>query len=239
MNLRLHRSLVAASLSFLLLSASNAATCPFDNGGSDALNDGLVLTRYALGITGAPLIASTRYASLDPLQVKNNIECVGCALDMNGDGQIDAVDTTIIARHLAGFTGASLTAGLALGSAPSASRTDTASITSFLVNGCAVGGSLPSGTLDQTLRYSAANTLTATDDFKVLADGGLVATDGDQCRLCGEWHADRADSSHRGRRADDVVPGQGGVSRRVRFSHPVGRRQRRPVFHRDRVQNYC
>jgi hypothetical protein len=118
---------------------SFASTCPFDTGGSDALNDGVVLTRYALGITGAPMTASTRYASLDPLQVKNNIECVGCALDMNGDNQIDAVDATIIARHLAGFTGASLTGGLALGAG---SRNTTAAVTSFLANGCAVGGAI-------------------------------------------------------------------------------------------------
>jgi trimeric autotransporter adhesin len=110
-----------------------ADTCPFDNGGSDALNDGVVLTRHALGITDSPLVASTRYASLDPLQVKNNIECVGCALDMNGDAQIDTVDTTIIARHLAGFSGASLTNGLALGSG---SRNTEAAVTSFLANGC-------------------------------------------------------------------------------------------------------
>ena len=113
---------------------SFAATCPFDTGGSDAINDGVVLTRYALGITGAPMTASTRYASLDPLQVKANIECVGCALDMNGDNQIDAVDATIIARHLAGFSGASVTNGLPLGAG---SRNTTAAVTSFLANGCA------------------------------------------------------------------------------------------------------
>ncbi len=121
-----------------------AATCPFDTGGSDALNDGIVLTRYALGITGAPLVASTRHASLDPLQVKNNIECVGCALDINGDGQIDTVDTTIIARHLTGFKDASLTGGLALGSG---SRNTTAAVTSFLSNGCAAGGAVNALTL--------------------------------------------------------------------------------------------
>jgi len=108
------------------------------------MNDGVVLTRYALGITGAPLVASTRYASLDPLQVKNNIECIGCALDINGDGQIDTVDTTIIARHLVGFKDASLTDGLALGSG---SRNTTAAVTSFLANGCAVGGALNAFTL--------------------------------------------------------------------------------------------
>ena len=118
---------------------ASAATCPFDAGASDALNDGVVLTRYALGITGSPLTASTRYASIDPLQVKNNIECVGCALDINGDGQIDTADTTIIARHLVGFQGASLTGGLALGVG---ARNTTAAVTSFLANGCAVGGAI-------------------------------------------------------------------------------------------------
>ncbi len=99
----------------------------------------MVLTRYALGITSAPMTASTRYASLDPLQVKANIECVGCALDMNGDNQIDSVDATIIARHLAGFTGAAVTNGLTLGAG---SRNTTAAVTSFLANGCAVGGAI-------------------------------------------------------------------------------------------------
>ena len=94
-----------AALTLTLTSVHAASVCPFDTGGSDALNDGVALTRYALGITGAPLTASTRYASLDPLQVKANIECVGCALDINGDGVVDTVDTTIIARYLSGFTG--------------------------------------------------------------------------------------------------------------------------------------
>jgi trimeric autotransporter adhesin len=130
-------ALAVASFAFALPAYS--ATCPFDGGGSDAVNDGLVLTRYALGITGAPLVASTRYASLDPLQVKNNIECVGCALDMNGDNAIDTVDTTIIARHLAGFSGNALTNGLALGSG---SRPTPSSVQSFLASGCAVGGAI-------------------------------------------------------------------------------------------------
>ena len=125
----------SAVIGFALSAAvSFAATCPFDTGGSDAINDGVVLTRYALGITGAPMTASTRYASLDPLQVKANIECVGCALDMNGDNQIDAVDATIIARHLAGFSGAAVTNGLALGAG---SRSSPTAVTSFLANGCA------------------------------------------------------------------------------------------------------
>ncbi len=134
-----------------------AATCPFDTGGSDAINDGVVLTRYALGITGSPMTASTRYASLDPLQVKANIECVGCALDMNGDNQIDAVDATIIARHLAGFQGESLTAGLALGTG---SRNSTAAVSSFLAIGCSMtGGTITSITAGNGL---SGGTITAS-----------------------------------------------------------------------------
>ena len=130
---------LGVALALTAAPATAITTCPFDTGGSDAVNDGVVLTRYALGITGAPMTESTRYASLDPLQVTANIECVGCALDMNGDNQIDAVDATIIARHLAGFAGASLTGGLALGAG---SRNSTAAVTSFLANGCAVGGAI-------------------------------------------------------------------------------------------------
>jgi Chaperone of endosialidase len=135
-------AIAVLSLPSLYSMSTFAATCPFDGGGSDAINDGMVLTRYALDIRGAPMTASTRYASLDPLQVQNNIECVGCALDMNGDGAINSVDATIIARHLAGFSGVSLTNGLNLGTAPSASRPTTAAITSFLASGCAVGGAI-------------------------------------------------------------------------------------------------
>ena len=168
--------MLIAALAWLPASSS-AQTCPFDNGGSDATNDGLVLTRYALGITGAPLTASTRYASLDPLQVKNNIECVGCALDMNGDGQIDTVDTTIIARHLAGFQGASLTARLALGVAPTASRPTTAAVVSFLASGCATG---PAGAFLQGGNSFGATALLATNDafdLRVASGGSKVSVE--------------------------------------------------------------
>ncbi len=130
------QSAVLACLAAVFTPSLHAQTCPFDTGGSDAVNDGVVLTRYALGITGAPLTASTRYASLDPLQVKANIECVGCALDVNQDGVVDTIDTTVIARHLAGFNGAAVTNGLGLTPAVAAS------VTSFLANGCAVGGAI-------------------------------------------------------------------------------------------------
>jgi hypothetical protein len=164
---------IALTLSTVAIQTAIASTCPFDGGGSDAINDGIVLTRYALGITGAPLVASTRYASLDPLQVKNNIECVGCVLDMNGDGQIDTVDTTIIARHLIGFSGTSLTNGLALGAG---SRNTTAAVTSFLVSGCAVGGTVNAWTLDGNA-FGTTGVMGTTDNnaFEINANNERAA----------------------------------------------------------------
>ncbi len=161
-----------------------APTCPFDNGGSDAVNDGVVLTRYALGIAGTPLTANTRYASLDPLQVKANIECEGCALDINGDGVVDAVDAAIVARHLAGFQGASLTAGLALGVG---TRSTTAAVTSFLANGCAVGGNL-NAFVQGGNAFGATAVLGTTDAQPITVKSGgneanLILSDGSGLRI--------------------------------------------------------
>ena len=53
-----------ALLAALFTAPIHAQTCPFDTGGSDAINDGVVLTRYALGITGAP--AHRKHALREP-----------------------------------------------------------------------------------------------------------------------------------------------------------------------------
>ncbi len=120
-----------------------AALCPFgsfDNAAiaADAVNDGLVLNRYARKLGSMALLANTRYAAVPGLtaaQVAELIEARACAIDINGDAKIDSVDTTIIARHLVGFTGAALTEGLLLGTG---SRSTNKSITDFLASGCAV-----------------------------------------------------------------------------------------------------
>ncbi len=129
---------VAAAIACLVAPIS-AATCPFDAGGSDPMNDGVVLTRFALGITGAPLIANTKFASIAGFtgaDAQANIQCTACGLDVDGNGQIDAIDSTVIARHLTGFKGASLTNGLGL------SASAVTAVNSFIVNGCAVGGAI-------------------------------------------------------------------------------------------------
>lgn len=122
-----------------------AAACPFgsfDGASSgvaaDAMNDGVVLTRYASKIVNAPMLAGTRYANvaaLTPAQVVDRIDAVSCALDMNGDGAINTVDSTIITRYLLGFKGAALTAGLLLGSGL---RSNATAVADFVASGCAV-----------------------------------------------------------------------------------------------------
>jgi hypothetical protein len=119
----------------------DAANCPFgsfDGAGVDATNDALVLSRYARRVTGSPLLANSRYANvstLTPGQVVTQIDNASCALDINGDAKFDAVDATIITRYLSGFSGDTITKGLALGSG---SRSSPMAVLDFLASGCAV-----------------------------------------------------------------------------------------------------
>ena len=54
-----------ALLAALITAPIHAQTCPFDNGGSSLEVEGLILTRYALGLTSAPLVANTSVNAVD------------------------------------------------------------------------------------------------------------------------------------------------------------------------------
>lgn len=131
-----------ALLTVLSAPSYSAAVCPFARGGEEMLNEGLVLTRYSLGVRGNALVSGTKFSTLDPAQAVNNIECLGCSIDLNGDGEVDATDTTIISRHIAGFTGDALTFGLALGAG---SRNSTQAVQSFIQAGCSAISSFVNG----------------------------------------------------------------------------------------------
>ena len=107
--------------------------CPFTDGNWDLTNDGLVMARYAAGLTGPSLVASTRFSNADPATVKRDLDNVRGPLDMNGDAQITTVDSTIIARYVAGYRGPALTNGLNLGTA---SRDTTDKVIAFIAAGC-------------------------------------------------------------------------------------------------------
>jgi len=123
---------------------SEAQVCPFDDGNSSLAVEGLILTRYALGITGAPLVASTGINAVDAPAVEAAITCPSCGLNITGNPTMTVADATIISRKLAGFSGAQLTDGLSLGSG---TRNTPAAVQSFLLSGCgATGGTVTSVT---------------------------------------------------------------------------------------------
>lgn len=115
------------------VSGANAQSCPFDDGNSSLEVEGLILTRYALGLTGAPLVANTGIATVDAPAVEATISCPSCGLNITGNPTLTVADATIISRKLAGFSGSALTDNVALGSG---SRNTPAAVQSFLLSGC-------------------------------------------------------------------------------------------------------
>lgn len=113
--------------------AAHAATCPFDSGSSTLAVDGLILTRYALGITGSQLVANTGIADGSAQTVVDAINSPAWGLNLTGGVGMSPADATIISRRLAGFSGQALTNGLALGSG---SRNTPSAVESFLLSGC-------------------------------------------------------------------------------------------------------
>jgi hypothetical protein len=151
----------------LNVEATVAQTCPFIDGNSTLAREGLVLTRYALGMRGAPLLAGTDFQASDAPNVELTIACPSCGLDINGSGDFDVVDATIISRKLAGLTGTALTDGLALGSG---TRNTPAAVNSFLLAGCgATGGTVTSLTAGRGL---SGGTITTSGTIGI-AEGGV------------------------------------------------------------------
>jgi hypothetical protein len=139
------RAWFAFLLASVISSAANtshAQVCPFDDGNSSLPVEGLILTRYALGITGAPVVASTGINAVDAPTVEAAINCPSCGLNITGNATLTVADATIISRKLAGFSGAQLTNGIALGSG---TRNTPAAVQSFLLAGCGATGGTVTG----------------------------------------------------------------------------------------------
>ena len=129
-------------LSLVIMQPAHAQVCPFDDGNSSLAVGGLILTRYALGITGAPLVASTDINAVNAPTVEATINCPSCGLNITGNPTMTVADATIISRKLAGMSGAALTDGLNLGSG---TCNTPAAVNSFLLAGCgATGGTVTS-----------------------------------------------------------------------------------------------
>jgi hypothetical protein len=113
-------------------------SCPFDGGDASLAKEGLILSRYALGITGAPLVANTGIPAASAQTVEDSINSPAWGLNITGNTDVSGApvlttnDATIIARKIAGFSGAALTNGLAL----SGPRNTPTAVQNFLLAGC-------------------------------------------------------------------------------------------------------
>ncbi len=164
-------SALIGALAWLPASAS-AQSCPFDDGNSSLAVEGLVLTRYALGLTGAPLVANTGIDAVDAPTVEAAINCPSCGLNITGNPTMTVADATIISRKLAGMSGSALTNGLALGSG---TRNTPAAVQSFLLAGCgAVNAFVKGGN-----SFGSAAVLGTNDafDLKVASGGNTVSVE--------------------------------------------------------------
>ena len=81
------------------------------NGQTDALTDGLILLRYAFGLTGDTITnnAVATDSPLTTLEIQNNLEQVEAYADVDGNGEVDALtDGLMVLRFLFGIADESL-----------------------------------------------------------------------------------------------------------------------------------
>ena len=109
-------------------------TWDFDgNGSADALTDGLLLLRYAFGLTGSMLTADATDPSstLTDSEIQALIETAhGSFADIDASGSTDALtDGLLLLRYLFGLTGGMLVANA---TDPNATRSDGAAIGAYI-----------------------------------------------------------------------------------------------------------
>lgn len=126
-------ALAVVTFANITVNSAHAQACPFEQGGASIANEGVVLTRYALGLRGTPLVANTVFANSNTSIIEASVSCPSCGLDINGNGVFDITDATLMSRKLAGLKGAALTNGLFLGTGV---RNTAAAVQSFLLTGC-------------------------------------------------------------------------------------------------------
>jgi len=103
------------------------------NGDYDALTDGLMIVRFLFGMPAAQIADGTvgpNAAVTDPAQLQTRLEDLRPALDVDANGQADALtDGIVVIRHLFGLHGPPLTVD-AIGAG--AKRTDPGSIDTYI-----------------------------------------------------------------------------------------------------------
>ena len=104
-----------------------------DDGGADALTDGLLIIRNLFGFSGESLVSNALAPEAnvtDSADISARIASMADALDVDADGEVDALtDGLMIIRRLFGFSGESLVSDAL---APEATRTDPDEIQAYI-----------------------------------------------------------------------------------------------------------
>ena len=117
-------------------SPNNLDNWDFDHdGNADALTDGLLLLRYAFGLTGDALVSNAiaEASPLTPLQVQENVAASTASFaDIDNSGNVDALtDGLLLLRYLFGLTGDAL---LSSAVAENATRANANDIESYILS---------------------------------------------------------------------------------------------------------
>jgi Right handed beta helix region len=116
------------------LAAPNGS-CRYDidrSGKADALIDGTMIVRNALGLSDEALTSNSNPLATSSIFIRDVYERERDALDVDGDGNVSISDVQIVLRWLLGYSGDALLEGLA----PNAPRDNTGAVASHLAAMC-------------------------------------------------------------------------------------------------------
>ena len=141
---------LSAALAMLPLSQTHAqaSNCPFAVMGAGtprAPLDGVLFTRFALGLRG-PAMVNQLNAGIDLSKAEGNVGTTLARLDVDGDGLFTQVDATVLSRYLFGFKDAALTAGLTINTA--ATRKTGTEMLAFINGGCVAASAVTNAQKD-------------------------------------------------------------------------------------------
>jgi uncharacterized protein (DUF1800 family) len=137
--------------------SAQAANCPLDVSrdvitiptprAPSVATDGVLLTRFALGIRG-PQLYDKISSEPNRFVAEGNTGTTLAQLDVDGDGVFTSADATVLSRYIAGFRDAALTNGLTFNSA--ATRGNASGVTAHINGGC-----VPSAAVADAKRHAA------------------------------------------------------------------------------------
>jgi uncharacterized protein (DUF1800 family) len=122
---------------------AQASNCPLDVSrdvltiptprAPNAMTDGVLLTRFALGLRG-PQLYDRVTTEVNRFVAEGNTGTTLAQLDVDGDGVFTSTDATVLSRYISGFRDAALTNGLTFNTG--ASRGTAAGVTAHINGGC-------------------------------------------------------------------------------------------------------